>query len=316
MVRTELSRSVACKTFPARERLAANPMKTPLLRLFLSLVTATACFAAAKSKVNYQDHIGIQMWSLRDTAKDDMSAALDLVKNTYGLVEIETAGTGNLSFEQFKAEVEKRGLKPVGIHAGYEALAKELDKQIATAKALGATYIVCPWIPHDREKGFTEELAREVAANFNKWGKIVSEAGLKLGWHPHGFEFVPLKSGNGETLFDFVAKETKPEYLIFEMDVFWVFHAGQDPVTLLKRYGDRWALMHVKDIRKGAVTGLTTGGAPPTDNVPVGTGQIDWKSVLRTAQEVGTQHFFIEDETPAPLQCIPQSLEYLRALKL
>ena len=57
------------------------------------------------------------------------------------------------------------------------------------------------------------------------------------------------------------------------------------------------------------------GGAPPTDNVPVGSGQIDWTAVLGTAQKIGVQHYFIEDETPAPLQCIPASLAYLKTLK-
>jgi sugar phosphate isomerase/epimerase len=192
---------------------------------------------------------------------------------------------------------------------------KDFPGLIATAKAFGAKYIVCPWIPHGKE-GFTEELAHQVAANFNTWGKLCREAGLKLGWHPHGFEFVQTKAGNGETMFDIVARETDPKNLYFEMDVFWVFHAGQDPVKLLKKYGSRWELMHVKDIRKGAVTGLSTGSAPPTDNVPVGDGQIDWHAVLRTAQDVGVKHYLIEDETPAALQCIPASLKYLRALKL
>ena len=100
------------------------------------------------------------------------------------------------------------------------------------------------------------------------------------------------------------------------MDVFWVFHAGQDPVKLLNKYGDRWQLLHVKDIRKGAVTGLSTGSAPPTDNVPVGDGQIDWPAVLRASQKVGVKHYIIEDETPTPLQAIPASLKYLRAVKL
>jgi len=60
----------------------------------------------------------------------------------------------------------------------------------------------------------------------------------------------------------------------------------------------------------------STGSAAPTDNVSVGTGQIDWAAVLSTAQKVGVKYYFIEDETPAPLQCIPASLKYLRGLKL
>lgn len=285
-----------------------------LTLLGLGLLSFSAVAIAAPASVDFHDHLGMQMWSLRDTAKTDTKAALALVKD-YGLQEIETAGLGTLTQDQYVAEMKSLGLRAIGMHAGYELLEKDLAAQIATAKALGATYIVCPWIPHGKE-GFTEELAHKVAKDFNTWGKTVRAAGLKLGWHPHGFEFVKSKAGNGETMFDIVARETDPENLCFEMDVFWVFHAGQDPATLLKKYGQRWALMHVKDIRKGAITGLSTGSAPPTDNVPVGDGQIDWPSVLRTGQEVGVKHFIIEDETPAPLQCIPASLKYLRALKI
>ena len=72
----------------------------------------------------------------------------------------------------------------------------------------------------------------------------------------------------------------------------------------------------MNDIRKGAVTGLATGSAAPTDNVTVGTGQINWPEVLKAAQKIGVEHYFIEDETPTPLQCIPDSLKFLRGLKL
>lgn len=285
-----------------------------LTLLGLGLISFTAAALAAQPAIDYREHLGIQMWSLRDTAKTDMKAAFDLVKG-YGLKEIEVAGLGNLTVEQYIAEMKARGLVAVGMHANYDALKKDLPGLIATTKALGAKYLVCPWISHPKE-GFTEELAHQVAADFNAWGKVVREAGLQLGLHPHGFEFAATKAGNGETMFDIIARETAPENLCFEMDVFWVFHAGQDPVKLLKKYGDRWKLLHVKDIRKGAVTGLSTGSAPPTDNVPVGDGQIDWPAVLRTSQDLGVKHYIIEDETPAPLQCIPASLKYLRGLKL
>jgi sugar phosphate isomerase/epimerase len=87
-------------------------------------------------------------------------------------------------------------------------------------------------------------------------------------------------------------------------------------VKLLQKYPNRWTTLHIKDMRKGTVTGLHTGGAPPTDKVTVGMGQIDYPAVLRAAQKIGVQHYFLEDETPTPLQCIPDSFKYLRALKL
>ena len=284
-------------------------MKKLLLRLVLPLVPAVAVAAG----VDFHDHLGIQMWSLRDIAKQDEIKALDQVK-AYGLVEIEALTPAKVPLDTYVAAVQAHGFQVVGLHAGYEALAANVEAVIATAKAFGAHYVVCPWIPHPKE-GLSVAQAHQVAADFNKWGAALRAAGLQLGWHPHGFEFVKPADGSGSP-FEIVLAETQPENLVLEMDVFWVFHAGQDPVALLEKYGARWQLMHVKDIRKGAVTHLSTGSAAPTDNVAVGTGQIDWPAVLRTAEKVGVKHFFIEDETPAPLQCIPASLKYLRGLKL
>ena len=64
---------------------------------------------------------------------------------------------------------------------------------------------------------------------------------------------------------DYLIKNTDPKLVTYEMDVFWVVHPGQDPVKLLEKYPGRWQLMHLKDIRKGAQTGLYTGKAPKTD---------------------------------------------------
>ena len=279
----------------------------------IALITALLALPAL-AKVDFHDHLGIQMWSLRDQTKVDTAAALDLVKS-YGITEIETAGTGNLSTAEFVKQVQARGLKVISAHIGYEALEKDLPGAIQTAKALGAQYVVTAWIPHPKE-GLSAEQTHVVAANFNKWGAAFRAEGISYGWHTHGFEFVPFPTEGGKTAFDLILAETKPENLTLEMDVFWVFHAGQDPVRLLKQHPTRWSFLHVKDMRKGAVTGLSTGGAPPIDNVAVGTGQIDWPAVLKTAQDIGVKYYFIEDETPTPLVCIPDSLKYLRGLKL
>lgn len=287
-------------------------MKIPrssALALIASLLAMPAVAA-----VDYHDHLGLQLWSLRDQTKADVPAALDWVK-ARGITEVETAGTGNLPAEEFSKLLKERGLKAVSAHMGYEALTKDLAGSIKTAKTLGVKYVMTAWIPHGKE-GLTPELAHKAAADFSKWGEAFRAEGITYGYHPHGFEFVALPSEGGKTAFDILVGETKPEFVSFEMDVFWVFHAGIDPAALLKKHSNRWSLIHVKDIRKGAVTGLSTGGAPPTDNVAVGTGQINWPEVLKAAQDVGVQHFFIEDETPTPLVCIPDSLKYLRALKL
>jgi sugar phosphate isomerase/epimerase len=99
------------------------------------------------------------------------------------------------------------------------------------------------------------------------------------------------------------------------MDVFWVTHPGQDAAKLLEKHAGRWVLMHLKDIRKGARIGVYTGKAPLTDDVALGTGQVNWPAVLRAAAKTGVKHYFIEDESPTVLEQIPVSLKYLATLK-
>ena len=62
-------------------------------------------------------------------------------------------------------------------------------------------------------------------------------------------------------------------------------------------------------------TGSRLGHAPATDNVAVGSGEIDWKAVIGTAEKIGVKYYFIEDETPDPLENIPLTLAYLKTLK-
>jgi len=203
-------------------------------------------------------------------------------------------------------------LKMPSAHVGYDDLNKNLAGMVQAAKTLGVNYVICPWIPHDG--GFNRAVMEKAAVDFNRAGAAFRAAGIKFGYHPHGYEFIPSGSA-GDTLLDDLIGQTKPENVCYEMDVFWIMHGGGNPVKLLEKYSGRWMGLHVKDIRQGAPTGFTTGSAPDTDNVAVGIGQTDWKAVVRTAEKVGVIYYIIEDETPAPLENIPVSYAFLRNLK-
>jgi sugar phosphate isomerase/epimerase len=254
---------------------------------------------------------GLQLWSLDGGIKHNPAATLDQVKS-WGFVDVETAGTGPLSAEQFRGELDKRGLRATVSHVSYDTVAKDPDAAIREIKALGATIGICAWIPH--QGAFTPALASEAAACFNRCGAAFRAAGLRFGYHPHGYEFISGTEPD-RTLFDDFVSQLDPDNVVLEMDVFWVTHAGQDPVTLLNRYPTRWVALHIKDLRIGAPQGLTTGSAPATDKVVVGTGSIDWQAVIATAQRIGVAYYFIEDESPDPIAQIPRSLKFLRDLK-
>jgi len=283
-------------------------MKNLLRFVLLSCLAAAAVHAA-----EFRQHLGLQLWSLRDQTKQDPIKALDTAKS-YGISEVEVAGTGSLTPEQYAAELKKRGLVPVSAHFGYALFEKDVGAVIRDAKALGVKHVVVPYPPVGKDKMFDEALARKTAAKFNEWGAACKKEGLRFGYHPHGLEFRP--TANGGTVFDILAQETKPDLVFFQMDAYWAYYAGQDPVKLFARFPGRWVSIHVKDMLKDLATGVHTGGTPPTAKVTVGTGQMDWPAILRAAQKAGVQHYFLEDETPTPLQCIPDSLKYLRGLKL
>lgn len=286
-------------------------MKT-LTRLVSAGLLAVSMNAVA---ADFRDHLGLQLWSLRDQFKEGVPAALDLAKG-YGVKGVEAYGVPGTTAEQLAQELKARGLVAVSMHAGYGDLEADVAAVIRNAKTLGVKHVVVPYPKLDKDRLFTEAIAREMAANFNRWGEACRKEGLRFGFHPHGLEFRPTAAGSGETFFDVLARETKPELVFFQMDVFWVYHAGQDPIKLLAKHPKRWLSMHVKDMRKGAVTGIHTGTTAPTDKVAVGTGQLNWPEIFRAAQKAGLEYYFLEDETPTPLQCIPDSFKYLRSLKL
>jgi sugar phosphate isomerase/epimerase len=257
---------------------------------------------------SFQGPLGLQLYSLRAEFIRNVPATLEKVRE-YGFQIVELAGTYNLPPAKFKAMLDSNGLKPVSGHFPFERYRDDLEGVARDAKELDLEYVGCAWIPH--EGSFDEAECRQAIEVFNRAGRVLGEQGLKFFYHIHGYEF--HRHGEG-TLLDLLMAETKPDQVRYEMDVFWVVHPGQDPVRLLKKYGKRWELMHVKDMKKG-VKGDLTGRSDVTNDVAVGTGQMDWLAILQAAKEAGVKYYFIEDESPFVTEQIPQSLKYLERLK-
>ena len=248
--------------------------------------------------------IGLQLYSLREQFKRSVPDTLDQVRG-FGIEYVELAGTYDLAPEKFKEQLDARGLKPISGHFPYERYRDDVKGIARDAKALGLQYVGCAWIPH--EGPFDEKKCREAIAVFNRAGEALAKPGLKFFYHMHGYEFQPHGKG---TLFDELVDGTKPEFVRFQMDVFWVVHPGQDPVRLLEKHGGRFELMHVKDMKKG-IKGDLTGHSDVSNDVALGTGVMDWPAILKAAKREGVKWYFIEDESPTSVEHIPQSLRFL-----
>ncbi len=278
-------------------------------RILLSLLAlASSAFAG-----DFSGETGLQLYSLRDSFKKDFAGSLDKVK-AFGIREVELAGTYDMQADALLAQIKARGLQPISMHFQYGALEKDLTKCVADAKALGLKFVACPWIPHAPAM-FGMETVEKAAADFNKWGEAFAKEGITFAYHNHGYEFKPVSEGSDKTFLDELMERTNPKFVSFEMDVFWVVHPGADPVKFLNKYPGRWQLMHLKDIQKGARTGVYTGHAPNEQSVVLGTGQVQWPAVLSAAAKAGVKHYFIEDEHPEAEKQIPHTVKYLQSLK-
>jgi len=277
--------------------------------LAVGLLAVTA-FAPAPPKT-FRDVAGVELYSFRNTLKTDPDKALQLAKDL-GLTEIEVYNSGTISAADLRKKMDALGLKATGWSADFSTLQDpaKLKQAIADAKALNAPYIVTFWIDH-AGKDFTKADADKAIVVFNEAGKEIKRAGLQFAYHAHGYEFQPYQNG---TLFDYLYQNTDSQAVQFELDTFWSWWGGQDPVEFLKKYGKRTPLLHLKDCVKG-VTGNKNGAAPVEYDVPLGTGQVPIAAVLAEAKKQGVKHYLIEDESANVPGSIGQSLTYLGSIK-
>lgn len=299
-----------------------------LLPSLLALLLAAACSTAEDAEVaggeaaandslsaagelsfqgDFQGPLGLQLWSVREQMAEDVPGTLAWVRQQ-GFSEVELAGTQGLTAEQFRQELDRAGLSATAMHVPYERLRDSMEVVFAEAEVLGANDIGVAWIPH--EGSYTPEMARQTAADFNRWGRAARERDLRFYYHNHGYEFEP--AADGTVPLDVLMQETDPESVFFEMDVFWTAHPGADPAAILRKYPNRWRLMHIKDMAQGTPVGDYSGGAPAEAQVAVGTGQIDYSAILAAAEEVGVEKYYVEDETTDPQANIPLTLQYLQ----
>jgi sugar phosphate isomerase/epimerase len=153
------------------------------------------------------------------------------------------------------------------------------------------------------------ETFKKLAEKLNQAGAKAKAAGLTLCYHQHAFEFEPLA---GTTGLEVLMNETQEDLVSLELDVFWVSVAGHDPVNLLKQYGNRIRLLHLKDKARGTPVRFNE-DVPNSTYKEVGSGSLDFPAILAAAQQTAVRHFFVEqDETPGdPIASLRKSFKYL-----
>ena len=261
------------KAFPDRH--AAMSMEGKMKRLTHrereALIKETA-----RSREEKKMEYGIQMYSVRDLAGQDLFEALETVA-ALGYKKVEFAGFFGKSAEEVKQKTEELGLTVSGTHSGFADLLNDFEGTVKYHQALGNTEYIIPSADLS-----TKEKLDQFIEDVNRVQPELLKAGIHLSYHNHAHEFQPLEDGT--VIYDELVNRTA---LGLEIDTYWAFVGGREPVKMMEDLKDRLRFIHIKD-------GLKDGKGKP-----LGLGEAPVEAVWKKAKELGVP-MIVESETLDP----------------
>jgi len=269
-------------------------------------VAPAACKALAAgdgSSAKPLSKFGLQLYTLRDDLPRDPAGVLKQVAS-FGYKQIEGYegsqglwwGMGHTGFKKYMDDL---GMEFISSHCDIN---KDFETKAAEAAEIGMKYLICPY------KGPQKTLDdyKKIADDFNVKGEICKKNGIRFAYHNHDYTF---KQVDGQFPQDILMKGTNPDLVDFEMDIYWVVTAGQDPELWLKNYKNRFRACHVKDRTKNATEAA--------DTCTLGKGSINYAKILKTAKATGMRYYIVEQEKYAgttPLEAVKDNAEYMKKL--
>lgn len=261
-----------------------------------------ACQLSSVSE-DVKDNFGLQLYTLRDVLPNNPKDVLTQVAS-YGYKQIESyEGQKGIFWgmksTEFKKLMDDLGMKIVSSHCDIN---KDFERKAAEAAEIGMSYLIAPYLgPQKKIDDF-----KKFAETFNQRGEICKKHGIKFGYHNHDYGFVQLE---GQYPQNVLMQNTDKNSVDFEMDIYWVVTAGQDPVAWFDKYPGRFKLCHIKDRKKGA------SASDKNASVNLGTGSIDFKKILKEAGKKGMEYYLVEQEAyenTTPLAAAKAGAEYLK----
>ena len=235
---------------------------------------------------------GIQMYSVRDITEQDLAGALKAV-GQIGYKYVEFAGFFGKSADEVCRYMEEAGVKISGTHSDWKDLAPDkIDETIAYHKAIGNKHYIIP----GASLGTLEKLDAFIKV-VNPAQEKLAANGIDLAFHNHSKEFETMYWGS--TIHTELEKRTA---LNFEIDTYWAFNAGLDPLVLCERLKDRIHEIHLKD------------GFAGGRGVALGEGHAPVEKVLAMAKEKGWR-IVVESEglNPTGLEEVTRCMNFLKA---
>jgi sugar phosphate isomerase/epimerase len=269
-------------------------------------VVADAAAAGVSASTPFSlNQFGLQLWSVRDDmAKDPKGTIKALSEYGYSLLESfqhDKLGVfWGMKAKEYKDYLTSLNLDMKSFHCNPEyardaKLVDEFKKLADDAASIGVKHMINPYV------GFlkTVDEFKGISDGFNKCGEICKERGMKYGYHNHHYSFQKVGDVFPQ---DIMMNGTDPNLVDYEMDIYWVAAAKQDPIEWLKKYPNRFKLSHVKDRAKPEVIAEYEKKEKPNPDFGVdascvlGTGQLDFSKILEVAKANGMETYIVEQE--------------------
>ena len=246
-----------------------------------------------------QDQISLQLYTVREETARDMPGTLRRISEI-GYPAVEFAGFGALSAEDLRNILDDLGLRASGAHVPFDSWKKDPGAVLADMHTLDCAHAILPMAPPEQHRDATA--VASLAGSLNRWGELCHQEGVIFSYHNHAFEFAPL---GGTTMWEVLVRDTDPELVYFELDLYWVRYGGADPEPLLLDLGDRIPLVHLKDMASD----------DQHSDLPVGEGTMAWNGLLEAADAAGVEWYIAEQDNPRDaLEDVTISLQYMREL--
>lgn len=178
-----------------------------------------------------------------------------------------------------------RGLRCLAAHVDLATLRETPAAQLASAFGeVGCDRLVLPWVEPELRRGVSDY--RSLGRQLDGLGYSLKARSVHLGYHNHEFEF----DGEGENGLSVLTSQLSHPGMFIELDVFWAAWAGEDPVRLIRNFGKRLRMLHLKDGR------LAGPGTSPEDAeiLPAGSGDLPMAEILEAACIAGVEAVFVE----------------------
>lgn len=261
-------------------------------------------FAAnAKNLLSSTNNFGIQLYSVRDEmSKSPLKTLKKLSSFGYKFLEGYEGESGlfwGMSNIEFKKQLDDLGLKMIASHCNETENLESFNKKCAKAAEIGMDYLICPYLDGKREIA----TFMKHAETFNKCGQIAKTNGIKFAFHNHAY---PFEKKEGVYLQDVLMKNTDSNLVDFEMDIYWLIVAGENPIKWFDKHPNRFKYCHLKDYLKLANDEF--------ESCNLGTGSIDFQTIISHGKKRGLETLVVEQEAyrnSSPMQAAKDNLGFM-----